>query len=449
VPDDANDEPRSSADEPVAGGPVPEPTEQLPIIDPAPMPEPPSLPISPSWSFDASPVAELPPYAPSDSPPRWEPDASAVWQPSHAAVPTAQRPPRRRVWPVLVAIVLAAGLIGGGLAFGLSNSSNKGAAASAVPLVQSTVAAPRSNAAQMIQRILPSVVNVRVTVQTTDQFGQTRTGQAEGSGVILTKDGVIITNAHVVSGASSVKVVFTNGHASLDATVLGVDTAHDLAVIKVSASDLAPITVGHSNTLKLGDQVWAIGFPLDLGTTVTEGIISGLDRTIDVQRPDGSSEHLIGMLQTDAAINPGNSGGPLVDAAGQLVGINTAGASASVAQNVGFAIAIDGSVPIINQLAAGHSPSAQARAWLGVVIVSASNGVRISSVVPGGPAASAGLRAGDVITGVDRATIGVADDLTAALASHKPGDKVQVTVISRSGQRSVTVTLGTRPANLP
>jgi len=306
----------------------------------------------------------------------------------------------------------------------------------------------------MIQRILPSVVNVRVTEQTTDQFGAPQTGQAEGSGVVLTKDGIIVTNAHVVSGATSVKVIFTNGHASLDATVLGVDANHDLAVIKVKADDLVQITVGHSNSLKLGDQVWAIGFPLDLGTTVTEGIISGIDRTIDVQRPDGSSEHLVGMLQTDAAINPGNSGGALVDAAGQLVGINTAGASASVAQNVGFAISIDGAAPIVNELAAGHSPSGgstpqAARAWLGVIVTTGSGGVSISSVVPGGPAASAGLRAGDLIVGVDGTTISTPADLTAALSSHKPGDSVQVTVTSQGTQRTVTVKLGTRPANLP
>jgi putative serine protease PepD len=339
---------------------------------------------------------------------------------------------------VVVSIILAAGMIGGGLAYGLS-SRDPGAAASAIPLSQSTQAAPVSNAAQMIERVLPSVVNVQVTEGTG--------GKAEGSGVVLSKDGLIATNAHVVNGATSVKVVFTYDHASLDGTVLGMDTTHDLAVVKVNASDLKPITIGHSDTLKLVDDVYAIGFPLALGTTVTRGVISGLDRTIDVQRPDGSTEHLIGLLQTDAAINPGNSGGALVDAAGQLVGINTAGAQAGQAENVGFSIAIDGAIPIVRQLSTGKG--LPARAWLGVIVTPANNGVGIDSVVPGGPASHAGLRADDVIVAVDSTTISVPDDLTSALSDRKPGDVIQVTVITQGARRTVTVTLGTRPANLP
>jgi putative serine protease PepD len=340
---------------------------------------------------------------------------------------------------VVVSIILAAGMIGGGLAYGLSSRDQSSAAASAIPLSQSTQAAPVSNAAEMIERVLPSVVNVQVVEGTG--------GRAEGSGVVLSKDGLIATNAHVVTGATSVKIVFTYDHASLDGTVLGMDTTHDLAVVKVNANDLKPITIGHSDTLKLVDDVYAIGFPLALGTTVTRGVISGLDRTIDVQRPDGSTEHLIGLLQTDAAINPGNSGGALVDAAGQLVGINTAGAQAGQAENVGFSIAIDGALPIVRQLSTGEGPPA--RAWLGVIVTSADNGVGINSVVAGGPAARAGLKAGDVIVAVASTTISVPDDLTSALSERKPGDVVQVTVTTQGARHTVTVTLGTRPANLP
>jgi S1-C subfamily serine protease len=274
---------------------------------------------------------------------------------------------------------------------------------------------------------------------------------------------VIVTNAHVVSSATSVKVFFTNGHRPLDGTVLGGDAEHDLAVIKVQANDLAPITVGHSSTLKLVDDVYAIGFPLNLGPTVTRGVISGLNRTINVQRPDGSTEHLVGLLQTDAAINPGNSGGALVDAAGQLVGINTAGASAGEAENVGFAIAIDGAVPIIHELAQGTSPVEQ-RAWMGVQVAADANrdaalsqlglptdlrGAIVEGVVQGGPAEKAGITRGDVITQLDSTTIGSDSDLTTALGNHKPGDTVEVRLQSVSGTRTLSVTLGTRPASLP
>jgi S1-C subfamily serine protease len=259
-----------------------------------------------------------------------------------------------------------------------------------------------------------------------------------------------------------VRVFFTNGHKALDGTVLGVDTTHDLAVIKVQADDLKPITIGHSSTLKLVDDVYAIGFPLDLGPTVTRGVISGLDRTINVQRPDGSTEHLEGLLQTDAAINPGNSGGALVDAAGQLVGINTAGASAGEAENVGFAIAIDGAVPIIHQLGEGNSPTEQ-QAWLGVQVAADSDrqaalsqfglptdlrGAIVEGVVPNGPADGAGMRQGDVIVQLGDSSIQSSADLTGALAGQKPGDEVQVRLQSTSGERTVTVTLGTRPAGL-
>jgi S1-C subfamily serine protease len=260
-----------------------------------------------------------------------------------------------------------------------------------------------------------------------------------------------------------VKVEFTTGRKPLDGTVLGIDTTHDLAVVKVNANDLSPITIGHSKTLKLADQVYAIGYPLDLGVSVTRGVISGLDRSIAVSRSDGSTEHLVGMLQTDAAINPGNSGGALIDDAGQLVGINTAGAQASEADNVGFAIAIDGAIPIIRDLSAGKSTGTTTTqtAWLGVSVEpvgdqtdaqygvpAGTRGAGVADVVQGGPAASAGIQQGDVIVSLGGRTVNSLDGLTQALSIHKPGDRVPVELVSSSGTRTVTVTLGTRPASL-
>jgi putative serine protease PepD len=194
-----------------------------------------------------------------------------------------------------------------------------------------------------------SVVAVRVTSTQIGPFGQTVQAQGLGSGVIVRSD-LILTNAHVVDGASDVNVRFSDG-ASTSATVLGLDPTHDIAVVSASTGDRPAMPIGSSGDLTLGQEVVALGYPLGLGATATAGIVSGIDRTIDVSGANGGSEHLEGVLQTDAAINPGNSGGPLIDTAGRLVGINTAGASAAAAENIGFAIAIDGALPIVESLA--------------------------------------------------------------------------------------------------
>jgi S1-C subfamily serine protease len=331
-------------------------------------------------------------------------------------------------------------------------------ASPSVTLQQSSVAPSPSSLAEMIKQVLPSVVNVRVTGVTTDPFGGSQQFQGEGSGVVIDRNGVILTNNHVIEGAQKVEVVFTDGRPSLQGTVVGADSSHDLAVIKVDATDLTPITIGTSSDLQLGDQVVAIGFPLDLGgPSVTQGIVSGLNRTIDVQTTSGGTEHLVGLLQTDAAINPGNSGGPLVDSLGQLVGINTAGVSAGSAENVGFAIAIDGALPIVHQII--DQPASE-RAWLGVSAASVDSaalaaelgvpadtrGAAIVDVVSGGPAEGAGLQANEVIVAIDGQPISSAEDLSTVLASLRPGDRVTVDVVSSQGSRSVQVTLGQRPA---
>jgi putative serine protease PepD len=329
-----------------------------------------------------------------------------------------------------------------------------------VTLDQSDQAPSPSSLAEVIKRVLPSVVNVRVTGVASDPFGGSQEFQGEGSGAVIARDGIILTNNHVIEGAVKVEVVFTDGRDSLQGTVIGADPTHDLAVVKVDANDLTPIAIGKSGELELGDEVAAIGFPLDLGgPTVTQGIVSGLNRTIDVQKGSGGTEHLVGLLQTDAAINPGNSGGPLINALGQLVGINTAGVSAGSAENVGFAIAIDGALPIVHQII--DEPASQ-RAWLGVSAASVDSatiasqlgvptdtrGAAIVDVVPGGPAASAGLQSNDVIVSIDGKDVRSAEDLSTLLASLRPGDRVSVDVVSANGSRSVDVTLGQRPSGV-
>jgi putative serine protease PepD len=219
------------------------------------------------------------------------------------------------------------------------------------PLVSEAVATSSSDGglADTIAAAMDSIVSVGI-ISDVDQFGQFG-GQVEGegSGVVIRSDGIVLTNAHVVEGASAIEVTTADGD-RLDATIVGTDPDHDLAVLKVDADDLTPIELGSSEQLELGDQVVALGYPLGLGPTATQGIVSGLDRAIQVSDGPFNSSRLTGLLQTDAAINPGNSGGALIDAGGRLIGINTAAASASSAENIGFAVAIDEALPVIENL---------------------------------------------------------------------------------------------------
>ncbi len=259
-------------------------------------------------------------------------------------------PPRRRrrarLVPALLALALAASAVEGGAIVRLLSREGEPRTSPAVATALGSGPGGGGLPA-VIARAIRSVVAVRVVSVRPGFFGTVQV-RGQGSGVIVGPDRVV-TNAHVVEGAMSVEVVFDGGERAA-ATVLGVDPVHDLAVLSVPTGGRPAIPLGRSSSLRLGDTVIALGYPLGLGPTATRGIVSGLDRTIDVSDGAGGIEHLEGLLQTDAAINPGNSGGPLIDASGRLVGINTAGASASVAENVGFAIAIDEALPILGRI---------------------------------------------------------------------------------------------------
>ena len=357
------------------------------------------------------------------------------------------------------AVAFAVVLSGCSMPLGSSDDgvSTQRTPATDVTLVQSNAAPPRSNVADVIERVLPSVVNVRVTSVTPSLFGPQR-GRGEGSGVVISRDGIIVTNNHVVADATSVEVVFKGGK-SMDGRVLGTDPQRDLAVIQVDANDLTPITLGHSSRphLRLGDSVIAIGFPLGLGATVTKGIISAEKRNVRVGDPTvAGPSHLENLLQTDAAINPGNSGGALVNMRGQLVGINSAAASAASAENIGFAIAIDSALPVIQEIL---SKPPSERAWIGVFLTDLDpafaaqfgidpdvTGSLVTQVIPGSPARRAGLERGDVIVSVNGDAISSADDLTAAITQYDPGDTVELGVVDPDGRRTVEVTLVQRPA---
>jgi putative serine protease PepD len=269
--------------------------------------------------------------------------------------------------------------------------------------------------------------------------------EGAGTGVILSADGEVLTNAHVVAGATSIKVNVGNETQSRDATLIAADAANDVALIRITgASGLPTVTLGRSADLKVGDDVVAIGNALDLkgGFTVTRGIVSALNRSIGAD--DGNP--LTGLIQTDAAINPGNSGGPLVNAGGQVVGINTA--VSGQAQNIGFAIAIDGIKTKLDGLRAGKNAVSQPQAFLGVKTqaVAGTTGVTVVEVTPGTPAAAAGIQVDDVITAIDGAQVTDPDSLRAAISAHKPGERVNVTLTEGGARRTVAVPLGTRPA---
>jgi putative serine protease PepD len=294
----------------------------------------------------------------------------------------------------------------------------------------------------ILAKVQPGVVYVHTQASQGGRFFPT-TGA--GTGVILSADGEVLTNAHVVAGATSIKVNVGTETQTRDATLIAADSANDIALIRITgASGLPTVTLGSSGDLRVGDDVVAIGNALDLkgGFTVTRGIVSALNRSIDSQ--DGSQ--LTGLIQTDAAINPGNSGGPLVNAGGQVVGINTA--VSGQAQNIGFAIAIDGIKAKLDALRAGQSTATQPRAYLGVSsqAVDGTPGATVTDVGAGTPAASAGIQAGDVITAIDATPVTDPDTLGTAIGGHKPGDRVTVTLQRAGAKRTVQVTLGTRPA---
>jgi S1-C subfamily serine protease len=355
-----------------------------------------------------------------------------------------------RVAAAVAAVALLAGCSGGdddSTATRTVTSTVQETGATELPTV---APATQGSIAAAVGRVLPSVVNVRTT-----SFGG---GEGGGSGVIFDRNGLILTNNHVVEGTTSVTVSFNDDRHSepLPAEVVGTEPERDLAVLRVDANDLSPVQLARSSALRLGDPVIAIGFPLDLGITVTSGIVSGLDRTLEGREGD-----LTGLLQTDAAINPGNSGGPLVDRAGRLVGINTAGIREDGTEGIGFAIAIDGALPVIERLSRG-APSSEV--WLGVSFSSVDSesaavqlgldssirGAAITVVYPGGAGEKAGLAVGDVITVADDVPIRNANALQELLATRKAGDDVDLELIDSRGPRLVTVTVARRtPGEVP
>lgn len=300
----------------------------------------------------------------------------------------------------------------------------------------------------VVQKISPSVVAVFTQGLSTDFFFETVPTRGAGTGIVASKDGNILTNAHVVDDARQIRVLFNDG-TELPARLVGSDADTDLAVIKVDADDLAVASFGDSDDLVVGQQVVAVGQALGLrgGPTVTSGIVSALGRSI---RTEGAV--LENLIQTDAAINPGNSGGALTDMAGNVIGVNTA--IAGDAQNIGFAIAITPARAIVDQLI---SSGRVIHPFLGVQMVELSpaiasqrgidleEGVLIVQVVAGSPADAAGMEENDVVIKIEDEDVETPSDITKVINAKKPGDTVEMEVNRAGAVQTIRATLVERP----
>jgi putative serine protease PepD len=362
----------------------------------------------------------------------------------------------RRRW-VPWAALLGGLVIGGGLGAGIvaaTNSSNSTAAASTTQPSATPGQVSACDVTSVANRVIPSVVTISA---------RGSGGAGTGSGEVIKSDGYIVTNNHVIAIAAnggSVEVQFSDGQI-VPATIVGRDPQTDIAVLKIDSSrKLQPIAIGSSSSVVVGQATVVIGAPLGLSGTVTAGIVSALDRTIEVPGENGASALLVAAIQTDAAINPGNSGGSMVNCSGQLIGIPSAGASVPSSSGessggsigLGFAIPVNTAMTIADEIISTGSVT---HAYFGIGAVpiptaaatqaGVPEGLYVQIVTPGGPAAQAGLREGDVITKVDGQPATSTVQLQELALTKKPGDKVELEYWRNGHSTSTTVTLGAHP----
>ena len=377
---------------------------------------------------------------------------------------TTSTPPRRGLSALaVVGLAVVAGILSGALsAVAISNLVRE----PAVPTGSITESHTADNVSDVridessaviaaVEKVAPAVVTIR-----SSGGGPLGTGTGTGSGVIYDADGWILTNRHVVENASELIVILNDGR-EFTGTTYGIDTLTDLAIVKIDATDLPAAPLGTSADLEPGQLAIAIGNPLGYENTVTTGVVSGLGRRIEASdASQTSAETLRNLIQTDAAINPGNSGGPLVNSAGQVIGLNTA--VNTEAQGLGFAIPIDVAKPIMQQALDGQP---LVRPWIGVYYVPidaavaadqnlpVDAGVLIARtdggsevVIPGSPAEAAGLQAGDIITALDGEQIDAETDLSMLILPLEPGDTITLRVLRDNSVQEIEVTLGELPA---
>jgi S1-C subfamily serine protease len=392
--------------------------------------------------------------APARSP--YQAPPQPAWASEPPARPTSPRRAGLGAAPI-IAIAIVAGIVSGGLtAVGVSNLLNDPVAAPVDSGSQgSTVSDVTIDESSAVISAVSKVAPAVVTIQTSIAGG----GSGSGSGFIYDPDGYILTNRHVVEDARSLTVVLEDGR-QFSGTVYGIDPLTDLAIVTIEATDLPFAPIGSSAALEPGQLAIAIGNPLgDYENTVTTGVVSGIGRQIVASNPtQTSSDVLRNLIQTDAAINPGNSGGPLVNSAGQVIGVNTA--VSEDAQGLGFSIPIDVARPIMDQAVAGEE---LVRPWIGIYYTSLTpaladeNSVDVDygaligtndgadPVFPGSPAESAGLEAGDVITALNGDMIGADSDLSMLILPYGPGDTITLTVLRDGASLQIDVTLGELP----
>ncbi len=443
--------------------PTPLPEEHVSDLstpeEPTEVPEPPSAVLVDPTPDEATLTAPVSPPADSGSPPPW-PTAAGPGGPGGPAGPPPQPPsagPRRPgAWKQFVAGALIGALFGGATAGGVYLATKDDSSTRTV-IVRSSSGSARNTSSiaevhdvqGILQKVEPAVVAIRTGGAVS---GDQNAGGGAGTGFVVSPDGIIVTNNHVVADAGGqIEATFTDG-TSRKAKILGRSSDNDLAVLKVDATGLPVAKLGSSDKLQVGDEVIAIGNALALegGLSVTRGIISAKGRTV----PEESGATLFSVLQTDAAINPGNSGGPLVNSDGEVVGINTAIADPTQAQNVGFAISIDAAKAVIDDLRLGKEVKTP---FLGVVTqevtpavakelnLKTQTGAVIRRVTAGSGAADAGLKVGDVILEVGGKAVQTPDDVAVEVRKSKPGDKIDVLIERGGSNTTVSVTLGVRP----
>ena len=368
--------------------------------------------------------------------------------------PPPAPPPRRGRWVAALVALLAALVIAGsliGLNAGAQHTASLPTAVSSTPIATSSGTTA-----------VGSVVDINTSAHVLGADGLTPLGA--GSGMILTPDGEILTNNHVVEGASGIQVTIP-GHGNETATVVGVDPTDDVALLRLNdVSGLSPVAIGDPSAVQVGDAVTAIGNAFGRGGTpaVARGTVTAVHRTIVASDPTGtSSERLSDVIQIAASVHPGDSGGALVNANGQVIGIITAGPSQSDQGGIGFAIPIDAALGIVNQIRAGHGSSdilLGERGFLGVGVqpmdpqtaaqlgLNDTAGVLVTGVEPGSPADKAGIIAPAAIRTIDGRAIGNLDDLGAALHAKTPGQQVDISWVDGTGAHTATVTLIAGPA---
>jgi serine protease Do len=423
--------------------------------------------LNPSTDRDPTESVEVQRYGPTpppDASPGWQAATAPAWTTRQAHTAPAPGPRRSLAAAPLIAIAVAAGIVSGALsAVAVSNIIREEPAAQT-----GDVTAPDADNVSDVRidessAVIEAVDNVTPAVVTIQSSGGGVLGSASGtgSGFIYDADGWILTNRHVVEDASELLVVLNDGR-QFPGEVYGIDTLTDLAIVKIDASDLPVAPIGTSADLEPGQLAIAIGNPLGYENTVTTGVVSGLGRQIQAaDATQSTAETLRNLIQTDAAINPGNSGGPLVNSAGQVIGVNTA--VNADAQGLGFSIPIDVAKPIMQQALDGEELT---RPWIGVYYVPVDPALAAEedlpveygaligtaagggdAIFPGSPAEEAGLQVGDIIVSVDGEQITADTELSMLILPHAPGDTITLRVLRDNSAREVEVTLGELPAD--